>query len=65
MFNKSTHCCLNCSTDLKEIELEGLKDLKAVGYGIFFSKSTKIVPMICPNCGHVDFYAEDPTIFNK
>lgn len=55
--------CLRCGTPLELAESENT--IKLYKYGLLTKKTSNVLFYVCPNCGHVEMKADNPSIFAK
>ena len=57
--------CIRCEVELKEnfaVKVEGAADgLKITKPGIFKETLGKVHCAVCPSCGYIEFYLDDPS----
>ena len=59
--------CLRCENNMEEAVLEGNEQskMRIISQGVLFAKKSDIAPMVCPNCGYLEFVVVEPSIFKK
>ena len=57
--------CIRCEVELKEnfdVKVEGAAyELKITKPGIFKETLGKVHCAVCPSCGYIEFYLDDPS----
>ena len=60
-----TKNCIRCYSPMEKAQLQEYEKLTIISQGVLFAKKSEVIPLVCPNCGYLEFSVNDPSIFKK